>query len=168
MQLSPHFTADELGVAGAEPRIVANAVQLCTLLLEPIRAQFGPIRVTNGYRPPAKNAAVGGVHDSEHLYEDGQAAADIVPENEEEQVVFDWIRLFSTEQLGTALPWDQIILEHEPDGSRGCLHIGYDSAVPPYKKLDFWSSARNVGGYSRKSITFQGIADAMALQWGTA
>lgn len=35
----------------------------------------------------------------------------------------------------------------------------------PYKKLDFWSSKRNVGGYSLKSITFQGIADAMADQW---
>lgn len=37
---------------------------------------------------------------------------------------------------------------------------------PPYKKLDFWSNKRNPDGYSRKSITFQGIADAMADQWG--
>jgi hypothetical protein len=36
----------------------------------------------------------------------------------------------------------------------------------PYKKLDFWSTDRNPGGYSRKSVTFQGIADAMASQWG--
>jgi len=36
----------------------------------------------------------------------------------------------------------------------------------PYKKLDFWSSKRNPNGYSLKSITFQGIADAMAEQWG--
>lgn len=35
----------------------------------------------------------------------------------------------------------------------------------PYKKLDFWSNKRNIDGYSRKSITFQGIADAMASQW---
>jgi len=35
----------------------------------------------------------------------------------------------------------------------------------PYKKLDFWSSKRNPDGYSLKSITFQGIADAMAEQW---
>lgn len=37
---------------------------------------------------------------------------------------------------------------------------------PPYKKLDFWSDKRNPGGRSLKSITFQGIADAMADQWG--
>lgn len=37
---------------------------------------------------------------------------------------------------------------------------------PPYKKLDFWSTKRNPGGRSLKSITFQGVADAMAEQWG--
>jgi hypothetical protein len=37
---------------------------------------------------------------------------------------------------------------------------------PPYKKLDFWSNKRNPRGRSLKSITFQGIADAMADQWG--
>jgi hypothetical protein len=38
--------------------------------------------------------------------------------------------------------------------------------LPPYKTLDFWSGSRNPNGRSLKSITFQGIADAMALQWG--
>ena len=37
----------------------------------------------------------------------------------------------------------------------------------PYKKLDFWSDKRVVDGKSRKSITFQGVADAMSNQWGT-
>ena len=41
------------------------------------------------------------------------------------------------------------------------LHIN-----PPYKKFDLWSTKRNPGGYSLKSITYQGIADAMADQWG--
>jgi len=36
---------------------------------------------------------------------------------------------------------------------------------PPYKKLDFWSDKRNIDGKSLKSITFQGIADAMSIQW---
>lgn len=36
----------------------------------------------------------------------------------------------------------------------------------PYKKLDFWSTKRNPNGYSLKSKTFQGIAEAMANQWG--
>lgn len=40
-----------------------------------------------------------------------------------------------------------------------------DIVAPPYKKLDFWSSKRNPNGRSLKSITFQGIANAMADQW---
>ena len=32
--------------------------------------------------------------------------------------------------------------------------------------VDFWSSDRNPNGKSRKSITFKGVAEAMADQWG--
>jgi hypothetical protein len=35
-----------------------------------------------------------------------------------------------------------------------------------YKKFDVWSTKRNPDGRSLKSITYQGIADAMANQWG--
>jgi len=34
------------------------------------------------------------------------------------------------------------------------------------KLLDFWSKNRNPDGRSLKSITFSGIAKAMAEQWG--
>ena len=37
---------------------------------------------------------------------------------------------------------------------------------PPYKKLDFWSTKRNIDGKSLKSKTFKGVAKAMADQWG--
>jgi len=37
----------------------------------------------------------------------------------------------------------------------------------PYKHLDFWSTERHKGGRDVKAITFQGIADAMASQWGS-
>jgi hypothetical protein len=36
----------------------------------------------------------------------------------------------------------------------------------PYKKWDFWSTERHKNGRDIKAITFQGIADAMAEQWG--
>jgi len=35
-----------------------------------------------------------------------------------------------------------------------------------WKTLDFWSDKRNPDGYSLKSVTFSGIAKAMAEQWG--
>ncbi len=37
---------------------------------------------------------------------------------------------------------------------------------PPYKKIDYWSTKRNPDGKSLKSITYIGIANAMADQWG--
>lgn len=36
----------------------------------------------------------------------------------------------------------------------------------PYGKIDLWSTKRNVNGRSIKSITFPGVAAAMADQWG--
>jgi hypothetical protein len=41
------------------------------------------------------------------------------------------------------------------------LHI-----PPPHRKIDYWSNKRNPVGRSLKSITYQGIAEAMAEQWG--
>jgi len=38
---------------------------------------------------------------------------------------------------------------------------------PPHKKIDYWSDKRNPDGRSLKSITYQGIAEAMAEQWGS-
>lgn len=37
---------------------------------------------------------------------------------------------------------------------------------PERRTLDYWSDKRNPGGKSLKSITFKGIAEAMAEQWG--
>lgn len=37
---------------------------------------------------------------------------------------------------------------------------------PPYRKMDYWSTKRNPDGKSLKSITYLGIAEAMATQWG--
>jgi len=41
-----------------------------------------------------------------------------------------------------------------------------DIVDPPYRKIDYWSTKRNPDGRSLKSVTYSGIADAMALQWG--
>ena len=45
----------------------------------------------------------------------------------------------------------------------------YTGAIipPPHKKIDYWSDKRNPNGRSLKSVTYSGIADAMAEQWGT-
>ena len=71
---------------------------------------------------------------------------------------------------------DQIIRPFQfghPYNKDVCLWLkGLPKLVPtniipgPYKHLDFWSTKRHKGGRDVKAITFQGIAEAMAAQWG--
>ena len=66
-------TADRLGISNdASREHVINLVNLCNFILQPIRDEFGVIRINSGYRSPALNKAVGGSKTSQHC--NGQAA----------------------------------------------------------------------------------------------
>jgi hypothetical protein len=88
VNLSPHFTLDELTVSEYAvrngirndplPRALANLERLCVEILEPLRAFTGkPVVVLSGFRSQAVNKAVGGSQNSEHC--DGRAADIIIP-----------------------------------------------------------------------------------------
>jgi hypothetical protein len=124
MQLTPHFADTELGVAGCAQNLIDNATYIATQLLEPIRAQFGPVSVDDGYRDPAHNARVGGKPDSYHLFNGGQSAADIQVSGATLQMLFDWIRLTS------GLPFDKVILEYSGNLPE-CVHLQIDSQAAP-------------------------------------
>jgi hypothetical protein len=148
MQLSPHFADTELGVAGCEQRLIANATVLCEKLLEPVRAKFGSIAVDDGYRDPGHNARVGGACDSQHLYEAGNAAADIrviVPVTGGLQTVFDWIRLDSK------LPFDQVILEFSK-GAPACVHLSYDSGKAAQRREALVGETNGQGSYTPAQV----------------
>lgn len=129
MQLTEHFTDAELGVAGCGPSLIDNATYICTVLLEPIRAQFGPVSVDDGYRDPAHNARVGGKPDSYHLFNGGQSAADIRVNGATLQMLFDWIRLKSE------LPFEEVILEYSKDNLPACVHLAIDSQAATPRRL---------------------------------
>lgn len=140
MKLTDHFSEAELDVEHAPAEVIGAARILCHELLEPIRARFGEIGVTSGYRPPEHNAAVGGKAKSFHLYQDGKAAADFKPlvPGVCLQEVFDWIRLSS------GLKFDKVILEYDPgsfeervlkEGSRRkCIHIQLHTNMAPRRQ----------------------------------
>ena len=47
-------TADRLGISNDATREhVINLVNVCNFILQPVRNEFGPIRVNSGYRSPA-------------------------------------------------------------------------------------------------------------------
>jgi hypothetical protein len=88
MQLTPHFTLEELcfsqeavrtGLDNTPPPdVVANLLRLAKML-EKVRALLKkPIHISSGYRSPALNARIGGSPKSAHL--DGRAADFICPE----------------------------------------------------------------------------------------
>lgn len=123
MQLTEHFTSEEMGVDSFNDRLVANATFICRKLLEPIRAQFGPVKVHDGYRDPDHNAAVGGKPTSWHQFDGTQSAADIDVLPVPFQECFDWIRLES------GLPFDKCILERNSAGEPATIHLQIDSAA---------------------------------------
>jgi hypothetical protein len=119
-QLSEHFADSELRVAGQEQRIIGNAKFLCIQILEPLREKFGALLIHSGYRDPAHNESVGGVHGSFHLYAGDECAADFAPlptASASLELIFDWMRLESN------LPFDHVILEHDRDGHPACIHV---------------------------------------------
>lgn len=143
MNLSPHFTFDELTRTGQTALQTVNRQEaqacmgaltaLATTVLEPIRAKFGAVKVNSAFRGPALNAAVNGSKSSQHL--SGQAADIVVPGVALEEV-FRWI----VKESG--IPFGQAILEG-PGGKVSWIHV---SLGEPYRARD----------KSRQALTWDG------------
>jgi hypothetical protein len=126
MNLSPHFTLSELtrtssGTANVPTDAEVKALgELCTTLLEPVRAKFGPVSIHSGYRGPAVNAAIGGSKTSQHMK--GEAADFHCPGAKLEDVM-RWIVAES------GLHYGQVILEGR-NGPPTWIHL---SLGQPYR-----------------------------------
>lgn len=109
-------TADEHGIDNrCRMEHLKNLQALVDNVLDPVREQYGkPIRVTSGFRCPALNKLVGGVHTSDHLK---GRAADIVgtPNTKEENRKL--FRLI----LNAGVEFDQLIEEH----NYTWIHVSY-------------------------------------------
>ncbi len=172
-KLSEHFTWAELNVADAEERIQQNAEFLAQTLLEPMRAQWGPLRITSGYRSRLHNSAVGGEPGSWHLCAGGEAAADVQSLGVMLRIdpayptaieaIFDWLRLQS------ALPFDKVILEVDADGKPEIVHVqvarDVGEPVEP-RRLAYRGSTHNVDpatGKRKKGVLLKGLVQTISL-----
>ena len=123
---SPHFSYVELTrsqVAARDgldntppPPALACLADLCAHVLEPLRAMFGPIHISSGFRSPPVNRAANGASNSQHTL--GQAA-DIEVDGVPNIVLAKFIR--------DHLPHDQVILEFysDTDPHAGWVHVSY-------------------------------------------
>lgn len=125
MNVSQHFTWEELTRTGqsdlqavnrAEAEKVRTAlVALATTILEPIRAKFGPLKITSAFRGPSVNARANGSKSSQHLKGE---AADIVAASVSVEELHRWICAESR------LPFGQCILEKSaPDRPYTWVHV---------------------------------------------
>lgn len=71
VRLSKNFLLREFACHDGTPVPSAAVPALrdwCVRWGEPLRARFGPVTVTSGFRPPRYNASVGGAPQSFHVY----------------------------------------------------------------------------------------------------
>ena len=138
MRISDHFrkqefeksqTAIRLGSSNivTEPELVANMVALAANVLEPLRAKWGPVSLSSGYRHPDLSQALGSKPTSQHCF--AEAVDCEMFKSPGNRPVFEW---FVNE---SGLSWDQIILEFEgEDPFDGWLHISSKRCLSENRK----------------------------------
>ncbi len=128
-------TVSTLTLAGALERRhdhQAAIVALCAAVLDPLRDQLGPIRITSGYRTSALNEAIGGADKSEHLT--GRAADIVLTSGHDVDRISDVARRLR-------LPVRQCI-GYAPERG-GHVHISYSGARGPAKRQYLFAGIDN-------------------------
>jgi len=140
VNLSTHFTLSELTRTSSGQPNVPNAaetkalVALCSSLLEPVRAKFGPVSIHSGYRSKAVNEVIGGSKTSQHMK--GEAVDFHCPAAKLEDIM----RWIVTE---SGLHYGQVILEGHTAGEPTWIHL---SLGAPWR----------VGSQCQQALTFDG------------
>jgi hypothetical protein len=126
MNLSRNFTLQELIKSDTAIRLnidnnpngdqIDKLKQLCEKVLQPVRDQFGRVKVTSGFRSPELCVAIGSSVNSQHAKAE---AADFEVLGVDNAEVADWIHKY--------LETDQLILEFYTPGepNSGWIHASY-------------------------------------------
>ena len=127
VRLAPNFTLNELVKSATADRMglenwpnddvhLVNLTNVANHILQPVRNEFGPVRVNSGYRGPELNKAVGGSSRSQHCHGE---AADFECSRVGNYTLAKWV--------SENLDFDQLILEFYTPGkpSSGWVHCSY-------------------------------------------
>lgn len=129
MRLTAHFTLAEFTRSESAKRHGVsnmptaehqeNLVVLCEKILEPLRAKFGPINISSGYRSKVLNHYIGGSLSSQHC--EGKAA-DIDMDgmgSVSNKEIFEYIQL--------NLDFDQMIWEFGNTTNPDWVHVSFNA-----------------------------------------
>ena len=145
MNLSRNFSLQELtksdtairkGIAN-EPNAeqIDKLKMLCERVLQPVRDQFGRVKITSGYRSPELCLAIGSSLDSQHAKAEAADCEVVGVDNAE---VADWIY--------KNLQTDQLILEFYTPGepNSGWIHASYVEFNPRAQYLRAYREDKKV------------------------
>jgi len=149
MSLTGHFTFEELtdtsdakllaaNRAEASPFLL-NLIDLADHILEPLRAKYGPITISSGFRGPTLNSAVGGAKTSLHCI--GKAADCVRPDWTWEKL--DEVCLWLKNASG--LRWGEFVREKRTKTGTTWLHI---TTPAPGNSMEMWDGID--GKYTRR------------------
>lgn len=139
IMLSPNLSLDEcvksstasrLGIDNTPPqKAIDNLKLIATKIFQPLRTHFGvPIFVSNGYRCPALNKAIGGSSSSQHMQ--GEALdldMDGRGTNVTNAMIFNYIK--------DNLIFDQLIWEFGTSTNPDWVHVSYESEGAQRKQI---------------------------------
>ena len=116
MRLSKNFvlseitrsnTATRLGISNEPTKEhLENMQRLILSLIQPMRNDLGPIRITSGYRSPSLNRAIGGSSRSQHSKAEALDLQFWSEGKMNNKVIYDWI-------IDSGLEFDQMINEFD-------------------------------------------------------
>ena len=117
-ELIKSSTADRMGIDNwpQDDKVLVNLTNVSNHILQPVRDEFGAVRVNSGFRGPELNKAVGGSSKSQHCHGE---AADFECSRVGNYTLAKWI--------SENLEFDQLILEFYTKGkpSSGWVHCSY-------------------------------------------
>ena len=150
MNLSRNFTLQELIKSDTAIRLnidnnpngdqIDKLKQLCENVLQPVRDQFGRVKVTSGFRSPELCRAIGSSENSQHAKAEAADFECIGTDNAE---LADWIH--------KNLETDQLILEFYTPGepNSGWIHCSW---IPDQPRASFLHAFKSEGKTKYKPI----------------
>ena len=132
MKLTANITLDELTKSqvaerkginnNPNPAQIENLKELAINILPPVRSHYDkPLIISSGFRCAQLCIEIGSAPTSQHVADDGAAAADFEIPGVDNRELATWIK--------NALEYDQLILEYSRDNepSSGWIHCSYST-----------------------------------------